>query len=210
MMEEKKEYKAGKSQDENKGVVTPVLGERLSGESAKAVIACNDYLRMGPGRSFDKLLLKYHESTTETVPTIHRKTLANWSVKYGWVKRAELYDQEMERIKTEYAQQVMNSGLALDHERVEKLKELFNLLIGQLMKEVDGKMPALWLPDVKQIGSGEFAERVDIERYNSPLINDIRGLLDDLAKETGGRVKNVDHTTKGDKIQTIGFDMGEI
>jgi hypothetical protein len=40
---------------------------------------------------------------------------------------------------------------------------------------------------VKQIGGGQYAERVDIERFNAPLISEYRGILDDIARETGGR-----------------------
>jgi hypothetical protein len=98
----------------------------------------------------------------------------------------------------------MDSGLALIHERVQTLKELEGLLLNQLYeKGEDEVLHNLWLPDVKQIGSGENAERVDIERYNSPLITDIRGVLDDLAKETGGRVQKADLTSKGEKITVI-------
>lgn len=50
----------------------------------------------------------------------------------------------------------------------------------------------LWVADVKSIGSGEFAERVDIERFNSALVEQYRKVLEDIAKETGGRVQKQD------------------
>ena len=34
---------------------------------------------------------------------------------------------------------------------------------------------------------GETSVVVDVERYNSPLVENLRGVLDDLARETGGR-----------------------
>jgi hypothetical protein len=54
----------------------------------------------------------------------------------------------------------------------------------------------VWLPDVKQIGGGEHAERVDIVRFNAALIEQYRGTLDDLAKETGGRKQKMEVTGK--------------
>jgi len=177
----------------------PLTGKRQSGESNRAVQACNDYIRMGAGRSLLKLHKKYLETTAGKPPSKVLRTLSGWSAKYGWVVRATDYDAEIERQKTELSQEMMRSGVALDHERVSKLKELFELLFGQLFEEGEGgELHNLWLPDVKQIGSGEFAERIDIERYNSPIIGDIRGLLDDLAKETGGRTKQVDVIAAGD------------
>lgn len=181
----------------------PLAGQRQKGESSKAVQACNDYLRMGAGRSLRLMVQKYNEPSTENAPTRHLNTLANWSSRFEWVARAEEYDAEIEAQKTAYANEMMRSGLALDYERVNKLKELFDLLFGELMeKGVGGVLHNLWLPDVKSIGSGQYAERVDIERYNSALVSDIRGVMDDLAKETGGRVKKNEITgAKGGVIE---------
>jgi hypothetical protein len=63
----------------------------------------------------------------------------------------------------------------------------------------------VWLPDVKQVGSGENAERVDIVKFNSALIAEYRSTLADLAAETGGRrqKQEVEHTGKnGGPIET--------
>ena len=45
---------------------------------------------------------------------------------------------------------------------------------------------------MKQIGSGELAQRVDLVRFNGPLISELRETLADLAKETGGRVQKTE------------------
>ena len=171
-----------------------LAGKKQKNESHKAQIASNDYLRMGPGRSLRKLACKYNEETTNSVPTRNFRIIAKWSTNYGWVKRAEEYDARMENKKTEYAQRMMEEGLAADYERVGKLKTLFDLLYGELFEEgEEGALHNLWVPDVKKIGAGEYSETVEIERYNSSLISDIRGLLDDLAKETGGRKQKQEH-----------------
>jgi hypothetical protein len=99
----------------------------------------------------------------------------------------------------------MESGLALDFERVLKLKALAADLESQIYL-VDGNFspddvryrPRLWVRDVKQIGGGEHATEAEIFRYNTALVGDFRGVLDDLAKETGGRKLRQEVTGKDD------------
>lgn len=185
-------------------MVELLAGERQARESKRAIWACNDYLRLGPGRSLQKLQQLYIEPSSTKPPSKHLRTLAEWSRQYGWQARAASYDAEIERRRKEQdaaleaerearRRQIMESGLALDFERVERLKRLEGLLIQEL-GEIDeqGNLVALkedsvWAPDVKQIGSGKFAQQVDIVRFNRAIFETIRGLLDDLAKETGGR-----------------------
>jgi hypothetical protein len=174
-------------------MIEPLAGERQRGETSKAIQACNDYLRMGPGRSL-RLLHKQYKDEQKLAPTRILGTLCNWSSRYGWQRRAEAYDAELDRLKTERAEEIMRSGLALAHERVEKLKDLAAFLETQMYEQDDtGAYPNVWLPDVKQIGGGEHAERVDIERFNAALIGEFRATLDDIAKETGGRKQQMEH-----------------
>jgi hypothetical protein len=177
-----------------------LVGQRQKRESSRAVQGCNDYLRLGPNRSLSILARSYSE-VSKNIPTKSIGTLKKWCLLYGWQQRAEAYDARLEDQKNQRVKEIMNTGFALIHERVQTLKELEGLLLEQLREEgKDGVLHNLWVPDVKQIGSGEFAERVDIEHYNSPLISDIRGVLDDLAKETGGRVLKTDSTIKDERI----------
>lgn len=165
-----------------------LVGTRHKHESSRATQACNDYLRMGPYRSLTRLITFYLENDQTTMPTKARGTIDHWSSSYGWVARAEQYDTLLEHEKNERAREVMISGLALAHERVEKLHYLSKFLEEQIYEQdEDGNYPNVWLPDVKQIGKGESVERVDIVRFNASLIDQYRGTLDDLAKETGGR-----------------------
>ena len=169
-----------------------LVGEREKHETSKAIQACNDYLRLGPGRTVPALFESYSNSSEELPPTRFFNTLRKWCGCYNWVERASLYDEELEKKKTERANEIMRSGLALPYERVEKLKSL----AGFLEAEIDD-IQKVWLPDVKQIGGGEYATRVDLVRFNAPLISEYRDTLSDLAKETGGRKTNVDLTTGG-------------
>ena len=90
----------------------------------------------------------------------------------------------------------MQNGLAQDFERVNSLKRLACFLEGQIYeKGTTGKYHNVWLPDVKVVGFGENAEVVEIERFNSGLLQQFRGTLDDLAKETGGRVHRQQNAT---------------
>lgn len=164
-----------------------LAGERQPGESWRAILACNDYLRVGPGRSLSLMVGKYSEIQQDTAPTRSKATLFKWSARFSWSARAALYDAEAEQQKNEYTRQVMQSGLALAHERVNRLKTMAELLELEILKRDDGRYFNIWLPDVKQIGAGEFAERVDIVRFNASIFEQWRGMLDDLAKETGGR-----------------------
>ena len=180
-------------------------GERQRSESFRAILACNDYLRMGPGRSLRGLLEQYAKSDQQSPPTRYMGTLKKWSANYGWQERAAAYDAGLEAEKNARAAEIMQSGLAVAHERVVKLKELAEFLDKQMYEVgADGLYHNVWLPDVKQIGSGPDAERVDIERFNAPIIEQYRGTLDDLAKETGGRKQQHEVTGKdGGPIHVI-------
>ena len=167
-----------------------LAGERGASETEKAVQACNDYLRLGVGRSLSKLAAHYNEAYKKESPTKSQSTLGKWSMDYNWQARCAIYDAEWDTKKTAARNATFAQGLALDFERVEKLKRLADFLEAQLYEtSEDGIYYNVWVPDVKQIGSGEDVERVDIERFNGPLIAEYRSVLDDLAKEVGGRIK---------------------
>lgn len=205
-------------------------GDRQDRESKNAVLACNDFLRLGPGRTLVYLAQQYRQTSqnlTNKPPTKSLATLRDWHLKFNWPARAEAYDTILEAEKNEAEQrrrqEIMNSGFALTYERVAALNQVANFLLDQIAEEVVVTPPAqefadwqplagvsaptaqneaptktrpnVWLKDVKQIGRGDDAERVDIVRFNSALFEQFRGLLDDLAKETGGRVTKTENKT---------------
>lgn len=201
-----------------------LAGERQVGETTRSVQACNDYLRMGPGRSLGSLRLKYAEMFQTVPPTTALSTLKVWSLRYHWQDRAAEFDKRLEDEKNARAKQIMESGLALDYERVVELKALADFLKTQIFTVAGAATPVhpvkaplapkpeeeqeqeespamhpypyVWLRDVKQIGKGETAVTVDLIRFNSAIIDQFRGVLDDLAKETGGRVLKQEVTGK--------------
>lgn len=173
-------------------------GEVQSDESSRAIQACNDFLRLGPGRSLPRLAEQYTKSNQEQPPTKSLGTLKKWSMQYAWAERAAGYDATViEAQKNARRRSIMEEGLALDYERVDKLKRLASFLEGQIYEQGEGGVyHNVWVPDVKQIGAGEFVERVDIERFNPAIIEQYRETLNDIAEETGGRRKSLEVTGK--------------
>jgi len=164
-------------------------GQRQKDESDKAATALNDWLRLGSGRSLTRLLEKYTD-LHYNAPTLSLDTLKNWSKRFRWQERASEFDASWEARKNAEREAILGYGLAHTYERVRKLYRLADLLESQIYERGElGALHNLWLPDVKAIGSGEFAERVDIERFNSPLLEQYRKVLEDIAKEVGGRVQ---------------------
>jgi hypothetical protein len=159
-----------------------LAGEPIEGESNKAIAACNDYLRMGIGRSLAKLHQTYIGTTKTKPPTETLRTLGEWSSVYGWQARAEIYDGAIDAEKTAQAnarrKAIMESGLAQDYERVNELNEIYEKLKLEFIKG------GLWYTDIKLSAKGDT---VEVEVFNKPLIDSLRATLDDLAKETGGR-----------------------
>lgn len=189
-----------------------LAGARQKGESSRAIQGCNDYLRMGPSRSVAELYRRYAKTDIDALPTRSLATLKHWAARYGWTARGERYDAQLEEEKNARAQAIMSEGLALAYERVAKLHELAEFLEAQLYETgEDGVYHNVWVPDVKQIGNGQWAERVDIERFNSSLISEYRAALDDLAKETGGRAQKVDQRNEnsGEVTVRVVYDRSE-
>ena len=198
-----------------------LAGERKDGETDRAAQACNDYLRMGAGRSLRKLAQKYSKAKRNQAVTTSEGTLFEWSAKHDWAERASEYDVGLERERNERRRQEFEAGLALDFERVNKLKRLSLFLERQIYEKaesertimIDGEpmviepitpYPNVWLRDVKAVDK----EKVEIVRFNAAIFEQFRGALDDLAKETGGRKTEVKHG--GDKNNPVTLEVQHI
>lgn len=174
-----------------------LAGEKANGESNKAITACNDYVRMGTRRSLRALVAIYDKYEQKLTPTRSLGTLGNWSTAYSWQARAETYDAAIDAEKTARneakRQAIMESGLALDYERVNELYEIYDKL------KLEFVVSGLWYTDTKLSSTGAT---VDVDVFNKPLIDSLRGTLDDLAKETGGRkVKSEISGPNGEALQ---------
>ena len=75
----------------------------------------------------------------------------------------------------------LSSGLALKENRVALLQKLAALLSNDVLNGF------LWTEDTKGVGAGDNAEIIDYDVFNSAEIIQLRGLLEDIAKEVGGR-----------------------
>jgi len=153
-------------------------------ETNKAKQAFEDYFNMGPGRSLRALHEEYCQRTKDKPPTKRFETIATWSTKHHWQDRIAQREHEIAQAQFEaIKERAIESSYAYWPKRVKDLIELAELLLEEIQTE-----DKRWLPDVKQIGGGEFAERVDIVRFNSALIEQFRRTLDDIASEVGERI----------------------
>jgi len=156
-------------------------------ESPRARLALLDYLRLGPGRTLPTLLNRYRQ-LGPAAPTHAHGTLRNWSSKYDWPGRASAYDEiEDRRIQAEYSARrdsILQRGIALDCERVERLTSLYQKLAA-LVESDD----ALWTRNVRILHLGnDQVERVELRRFNGAIFSSLRAILADIAAETGGRI----------------------
>ena len=193
----------GKKTPNEPKLVELLAGQRHERESDKAVQACNDWLRLGVGRTVVLLHEQYEFLQESSIPTKALGTLYQWHNDYDWRSRAAIYDVDLEERKNKEREAVIKQGLALEFERVKKLKRLARLLESQIYEQdaTTGQFVNLWVDDVKSVGSRDNAEIVEIVRFNPALLDQYRKVLEDIAKETGGRVQRTDVTTAGEQIQ---------
>lgn len=202
----------------------PVLlaGVPQPGESPEAIQACNDWLLLGPGRRLPGLLRAWSRIDQYVPPTRSLRTLKHWSAQFKWTHRRQLFEAAV----VAPAQGAQVAATATAHEtaiaadraqaavRVAELDRLATFLHAQIYEEgttADGDVVYhnVWLYDCKQIGSGPFATQVDLRRFNGALIEQFRGVLDDIAKEVGGR-RALDKPPAPPPGAPSGFDLGPL
>lgn len=164
-----------------------LAGEREADETVNSVLLCNEYLRMGRKRSLKSLAQSLIEQAAAQGKQMSLngtvKRLEALSSRYSWVKRAEQYEAGQEIARNRSKAQIMSSGMAQTHERVNLLNELVHAVAGALGEK------SLYGKRLKMIGFGEAAQTVTEEFFRADEIKAIRGLLKDLAEETGGRIQ---------------------
>jgi hypothetical protein len=151
--------------------------------SPRASRALLDYLNLGPGRSLPALVQRYKNQ--ESPPTRALNTLRMWSSKDDWAARAASFDAlEAQRISEEYRahrEALLQTGLALQHERIERLTTWFQKLDALTQSD-----EAIWIRQVKtlRLENGQF-ERVELRRFNDDLFRLLLGILQAIASEIG-------------------------
>ena len=161
---------------------TLLVGTVYDGESAAAIRACNDYLRLGPDRSLRGLVGQYSQTPRDLAPTQSFGTLQRWSQDFRWKDRAMNFDVREEALVDVARRRSLSRGLAQDFERVEALKRVEALLREHIFAEGPPKgkevratcpecgepitirtadtvraFPNLWTHDAKIVGRGESA-----------------------------------------------------
>jgi hypothetical protein len=179
-------------------------------ETPRARQAWADYLAMGPDRSLARLHTLYvkrgQKRGASGAPTKRMSQLEAWSSKFGWQDRLRsLADQQVaaaEQAERVRIRMIMETGFAQAHERVAVLKELADCLLTDL-RDPEKR----WLRDIKGIGHGDNWTQIEIDRFNAGELEQLRALLDDIAKETGGRPKTVKVDIET-RIRLIAREMG--
>jgi hypothetical protein len=179
----------------------PLLaGTPVPTESRACIEACNDYLRMGRVRTINGLA-RWYEANPKLA--IFGKRQINYArALYRWEERAALYDRETERQLNLEAQEALNTGLALAHERVKELKRIYEALRAKMLTQDDP--PAEATPDptaVPPAADEKKTTRPPKEKINLFVVKEMRDTLADLAAETGGRQKTLTLLGKKDPLE---------
>jgi len=87
-----------------------------------------------------------------------------------------------------------SDGLAKKEERIKMLKKLAERLARDLFHN-DPKEEKIWLDNIKGLGSGPQFQTFRYKDFNHAEVKELRGLLDDIAKEQGTRSTKIDMTT---------------
>lgn len=132
------------------------------------------------------------EQIAETVG-VGRTTLHRW-------KSSELFEQAVLKAIERMDQAALRFAVARRDKRLHVLDDLLSKALAVLDARataygddttVPGGSTGLVLKDVKGVGSGAAAIVVDTHGVDTSLISEIRGILDDAAKEVGARSQNV-------------------
>lgn len=107
---------------------------------------------------------------------------------WKWEERVATWDAfldtEIEKEIASERKKILRTGLALQHKRVELLVKKAQQLI-----DITDTQSGIWVPDVKSIGTGKDAERVDLVQFNDAAFRELREYLTDIADEMGERTK---------------------
>lgn len=187
------------------------IWEKQDGESSVWYRRFSRYLLMFPKRSVAAV---YNEENNEpdhgeenrekprkSEPPGHWYEMAK---QWKWEERAEAWDAAQFAEEEKIKKRVIQTKWALQHRRILALQE-----VAQSLLDMMGDENKVWVPDVKSIGSGPDAERVDLVQFNSDLYKEFREYISDIAEEVGGRVKKQETTHKGLSKMYVDLDDDE-
>lgn len=183
--------------------------ERQEGEPAIWYRRFDRFRLMEPVRSIAAVFQE--EDTEKNREKQRNKPNGIWyeiAKQWRWEERAAawdaLVDEEIEKTIQAEKKHVLRKNFALMHKRVQELDRLVKKLIDYTDNE-----ERVWVPDVKAIGNGPDAERVDLVNFNAPLFMSIDKYFKSIAEEVGGRVKKSETTLKSLPKVYIDLDQDE-
>ena len=134
---------------------------RLPGESDTAYDRFITYLKMGVGRSLDKVRQEYGKSTA------YKRQVEKWSAQHSWVGRVAEYDQHLVMKLLENKEQLLDQGRArmlrmmdkaldelesvLDEDNVINVGEGRVHIITQKLKAIDSVLNRIGLVEQKAV-----------------------------------------------------------
>jgi hypothetical protein len=162
----------------------------LARETARSRRAFDALLSLGPGASLMDLQRHFEHLAAEQQgykpPTRQLGQLKRWSGAFDWqVRRDEHFRREAEATRVQQAEdrrRILSTDLALDHNRIELLIKLARTLEKELTAE---------------------GTTFDEAKYRQ-----LRGLLDDVAKEVGDRVQRHEYLLLERKAEELAAARG--
>ena len=149
------------------------LWERQEGESAKAFEAFGVYRDLGPDRSIAKTGQKLGKNLT---------TLSEWSSKFEWVKRANAWDDEQDRVaRNEQIKEIrkMRERHAKIAERaLEKVTEALETIDPQEMSHMDMARFMDVASKLERLSRGDVGDVIE-ERDGGEAVNPVQIYLPD-------------------------------
>ena len=150
--------------------MNPRPWERQPGETAKAFYAFTFYRDLGPlERSITKVAQLYNAKKQL------RALIARWSKKHSWVERAQAYDDHMDVLRRNQAEEEIQKmqkrhvtlSMALQQKAAEKIKDLN----GKDMKVPEAIKALVEGAKLERLARGETTEKVEAEiSAKKPLV----------------------------------------
>lgn len=165
-------------------------------ETPRARQAFADYLRLGDGRSLEKLAEVY-QGCTVSIPTKQLSRLKRWSQQHGWQARlGEIVEEER--------QAIVNLGIAEKQNRIDAYNDRWQRMrkvIGERAKdpevqEVPGGKTGLIVHNVKGVGKGDDFQLIDLYEVDTGLLKELRAHEEQAAKELGQWTEKRETVTK--------------
>lgn len=110
---------------------------------------------------------------------------------------------DIEEIQKQAEFDALNTGLSKKSERVALLKRLAKHLTQDLFEK-----QLFWTDMVKGIGKGDDFQVIEYEEFNNGEVAQLRGVLDDIAKEVGDRKNNIALDPDGEIVFRVVHDDG--